>query len=174
MKKIHNIVSSASEAETFGTLYNGKTAISIRPSLIILDHKQPATPLKADNSTKEGFVNLGMKPKRSKIWDMKWHWLIDKEVIEQLIVYWDRGTNNEADYFTKHHPPIHHRQRQPLYINTSNLVRKIHQTIILCEGVLNRVPCTQSCVYSLNTRRSELQYMTKKFHTIRRLNHPRK
>ena len=31
---------------------------------------------------------------------MKWHWLIDKEVIEKLIVYWNRGTNNDADYFT--------------------------------------------------------------------------
>ena len=61
-------------------------------------------------------------------------------VLEQLKLYWDRGTNKDADYFTNHHPPIHHRQMQPNCIHTSNLVQKIPQTIILCEGVLNRVP----------------------------------
>ena len=50
----------------------------MRPDLIALDHKQPLAPLKTDNSTTEGFVNSGMKPKRSKIWDMKWHGLRDK------------------------------------------------------------------------------------------------
>ena len=58
----------------------------------------------------EVFVNSVMKPKRSKTWDMKWQWLRDKEVLEQLRVYWDKGKNNDADYFTKQHPPIHHRQ----------------------------------------------------------------
>ena len=47
---------------------------------------------------------------------MKWNWLREKEVLEQLRVYWDKGTNNEADYFTKHHPTIHCRQIQPWYI----------------------------------------------------------
>ena len=77
----------------------------MRPDLIALEHKKTATPLKTYNSTKEGFVNLGMKPKCSKRWDMKCHWLRDKEVLEQLRVYWYKGTNNDADYFTKYHPP---------------------------------------------------------------------
>ena len=79
-----------------------------------------------------------MKLNRSKIWDMKWHWLIDKEMIEKIIVYWGRGRNNDADFFTKHQPPIHHRQMRPRYINTPNLGREITQTIRLREGVLNR------------------------------------
>ena len=29
---------------------------------------------------------------------MKWHWLIDKEVLGQLRVYLDRGTNDDADF----------------------------------------------------------------------------
>ena len=81
------MVSSAPEAKTCGTLNNGRTAIGMRSDLIILDHKQPYKPLKTDNSTAEGFVNSGMKPKCSKTWDMKCHWLIDKEVLENLIVY---------------------------------------------------------------------------------------
>ena len=63
----------------------------MQPALIILDHEQPATLLKTDNSMIEGYVNSGMKPKRSKTWDMKWHWLSDKEVLDQLRVYWGRG-----------------------------------------------------------------------------------
>ena len=54
------------------------------PALIVLDHKQPAAPLNTDNSTTEGFVNLGMKPKHSKTWDMKLHWLGDKELLDKL------------------------------------------------------------------------------------------
>ena len=45
---------------------------------------------------------LGDETKTFKPWDMKWHWLRDKDVIEKLRVYWYKGTNKEADYFTKH------------------------------------------------------------------------
>ena len=121
----------------------------------------------------EGFVNLGMKPKRSKTWDVKWHWLRDKEVIEKLRVSWGIGTNNDTDYFTKYHPPIHHHQMRPWYIHTSSLVRTITQTIRICEGMLNQLPGTQSRVNYLKTIRAEEQYMTEKFHTNRRLNFPR-
>ena len=101
---------------------------------------------------------------------MKWHWLRDKEVLEQLIIYCYKGTNDDSDYFTKHHPSIHHRQIRPWYIYTLNLVRTIPQTIILCEGVLNRVPGTQSCIESLKVIQEKPQSMTKKFHTVRQLN----
>ena len=127
----------------------------MQPYLITLDHEQPATPPKTDNSTTEGFVNSGIKPKRSKTWDMKWHWLREKYGIEKLILYWYKGTNNDADYFTKHHPPIHHCQMRPWYIHTSNLVRKIPQTIRLCEGVLNWVRVTQYRV-NYNTRKTTI------------------
>ena len=65
-KKTLNVVSLAAESETCRTLNNGKTYIDVQPSLIALYHKQPATPLKTDNYMTEGFVNLGIKPKRSK------------------------------------------------------------------------------------------------------------
>ena len=111
-----------------------------------------------------------MKPKRSKTWDMKWHWLREKEVLDHLIVYSDRGTNNDADYFTKRHPPIHHHQMRP---RTSNLARTISHTIRLCEGVLNQVLGTKSRVDSLKAIQAEPQYMNDKCHTVRRINHPR-
>ena len=80
-----------------------------------------------------------MKPKRSKTWGLKWHWLRDKEVLEKLRLYWERGENNDADYFTKHHPPIYHPQMPPRYIHTSNLVKTTPLTIRLCEGVVRLV-----------------------------------
>ena len=98
------------------------------------------TPLKTENSTTEVFLNLGMKPKRSKTWDLKLHWLRDKEVLNKPRVYWGRGTNNDADYFTKRYLPIHHLQMRPRYIHNYNLVRTIPKTIILCKGVLERFP----------------------------------
>ena len=38
----------------------------MRPALIALDQKQPEKSLKTENSNTEGFVNYGMKTKRSK------------------------------------------------------------------------------------------------------------
>ena len=113
-----------------------------------------------------------MKPKCSKTWDIKWRWLRYKEVLDKLRVYWDIGANNDADYFTKHHPPIHHHQIRPWCIHTSNLVRKISHTIILFKGVLNRFPGNQSCVNYLKAIQAEPQSMTEKFHTVIRLNCP--
>ena len=81
----------------------------MQPDLIALDDKKPATPLEMDNFITEIFVNQGMKPKRSKTLDTKWKWLRDKEILEQIRVYQDRGTNKDTDYCTKRHPPIHHR-----------------------------------------------------------------
>ena len=103
-----------------GNFNNVKTDINMQPALIKLYHKQPEIPLKTENSTIEWFLNSGMKPKRSKTWDMKFQWLKDKEVLEKLTFYWYRSINNDTDYFTKHHPPIHHCQMRPRYIHTSN------------------------------------------------------
>ena len=98
-------MSSAAEAETFRTFKNCKTDISMQTALMALDHKQIATPLKTDNSTTEGFVNLGMKPKRSKTWNINWHWLRYKEVLEQLRVYWENLNEQWHRLFYKTSPP---------------------------------------------------------------------
>ena len=172
-KTIRNVVSSAAEAEKCGTSNNVKIETVMRPVLITLDHKQPASPLKSENSTTEGFVNSGMKEKYSKIWDMIWHWLRDNEVLEKLRLYWERGTNKDADCFKKHHPSISHRQMRPYYIHTLNLARTITQTIRLCKSLLNRFLCTQFCIDSLKSIRAEPQSMTKTFPMIRQLNRSR-
>ena len=81
--------------------------------------------------------------------------------------------NSDADYFTKHNTPIHQCQMQPRYIHITNLVRTISRTIRLFEGVLNQLPCTQSCIDSLKSIQSKPQSMTNKFPTFRWLNRSR-
>jgi hypothetical protein len=61
-----------------------------------------------DNSTADGVINQKIQPKRTKAMDMRFHWLRDREAQGQFKIYWRPGKNNLADYFTKHHPPLHH------------------------------------------------------------------
>jgi hypothetical protein len=41
--------------------------------------------------------------------DMRFHWLQDRNTQGQYCFYWRPGTQNLADYFTKHHPASHHK-----------------------------------------------------------------
>jgi len=45
---------------------------------------------------------------------MRYHWLREKQTKQQFRIFWDKGVNNHADYFTKHHPAKHH-----LYVRKS-------------------------------------------------------
>ena len=93
--------------------------------LQILGHLQPPTPIKTENSTTNDFVSKNLKQKRSKSWDVRYHWLRDRSLQKQFKIYWDRGINNWADYFTKHHSAKHHKVMRPKHIHMANLIRKI-------------------------------------------------
>jgi len=107
-KGIKHVLSSSAEAETAGLFHNAQIAIPIRYILDSIGHVQPATPLKTDNSTAHGFVHNNIHQKRSKSWDMRYHWLRKKQTKDVFRIFWDKGSNNHADYFTKHHPAKHH------------------------------------------------------------------
>lgn len=107
-KALCHVVASAAESETAGVFINAQIAIPIRNTLEALGHKQPPTPIKSDNSTATGFANDNIQQKRSKAWDMRYHWLRDKETKKKIRVYWDKGSNNLADPYTKHHPTKYH------------------------------------------------------------------
>ena len=117
---------------------------------------------------------LRYETKTFKTQDTKWQCLRDKEEHKQLIIYWDRGSNKDADYSTKHYSPNHHRQMRPHYMHTSNLKRKIPQTMRWCKVVLNWVPCTQSFTDSLKPIQEEPQSMNDKCLVVRHLNRSRK
>jgi len=73
-----------------------------------LNHTQLPTPLKIDNFTKDSFVHKNIHQKHSKSWDMRYHWLHERHIKQQFNIFWDKGSNNHADYFTKYHPAKHY------------------------------------------------------------------
>ena len=109
-------MASAAEAEVGGLFHNAQQAIPLRIALEALGHPQPKTQIKTDNSTAHGFVYKNINMKKSKSWDMRFHWLRDPSTKQQIKVYWDKGPNNKADYFTKTHTTPYHRTMRPVYI----------------------------------------------------------
>ena len=138
---IKHVVSSAAEAECGGCFHNAQKAIPIRIALQDLGHPQPKTPIKTDNSTAEGFANKSMRQKRSKAWDMRYHWIRDRTAQGQFHFYWAKGLLNWADYFTKHHSPTYHTATRPSYILKNHLASQSVSTNILysIHNVLARV-----------------------------------
>ena len=126
VKRLRNVVASAAEAETAGTFYGSQRAIPMRRILHALGHKQPpdGTPFKMDNNVSFGFIKSNIKMKRSKTWDMRYHWLRDKATQKEFRYYWQKGALNNADYFTKNHPPSHHRQIRHTYILKGHLMKQ--------------------------------------------------
>jgi len=131
---LKHVVSSAAEAETGGVFHNCQFGIQIRRILEILDHPQPPTKVKTDNSTAASFVNKSIKQKRSKSWDMRFHWLRDRSAQEQYDIYWKEGIDNNADYYTKHHAPSHHLKMRPLHLQVNCMVQMIELVNHLCSN----------------------------------------
>ena len=102
---LKHIVSSAAEAETGALFHNTKMAIFIVKMLEALGHTRETVKIKSNNTTTEVFSNSTLKGKLTTTWDMRWWWLQDNTKSNQLIIYWDKCTNNKANYPTKHFPP---------------------------------------------------------------------
>ena len=84
--------------------------------LMALSHPQPAIPVKIDNSTAAIFVKDTLQNNRIKLWDVRYHWIIDQTSLDRFYVCWDRGIYNHADSPTKNHAPSHHRNIRLNYI----------------------------------------------------------
>jgi hypothetical protein len=117
-KTIRGVPASAAEAETGGLFLNGQEAVPLITALEEMGHKQPSkgTPLETDNSTAHDILKAQVRMKRSKAFDMRYHWLKDRIKQLQFNLYWAPGRSNMADYFTKPHPPSHHRLMRYLYL----------------------------------------------------------
>ena len=72
--------------------------------------------METNNITASAYCNSILRQKRSENWDIGWYWLKDRVHQGQFITYWDRGSNNLADYHTKHFPPSYHIKIRPKYI----------------------------------------------------------
>ena len=145
-KCLKHIVSSAAETETGALFYNAQNIIQIRRILKALSHPQQAVPLKTDNKTAFGFTQDNIHQRKSKTWDMRWHWLRDKETQKKIKIYWKRGVDendpNLADYPTKHHSQIHHRGIRHKYVHD--------QLVNLIYSYNNMTSVLRGCVVSPN------------------------
>lgn len=110
------VLSSATEAEMGALFYNAKDAAWLRTTLTDMGHPQPPTPIQTDNACAAGIINNEMKQKRSKAIDMRFYWVRDRVNQGHFIVHWNKGSDNLADYFTKHHSPNHHRLMRSRYL----------------------------------------------------------
>ena len=126
-KVIRNVMASAAEAEIGGLFMNAQEAVPERTTLIEMGHPQPPTAPKTDNSTADGILNGTVKQKRSKALVMKFYWLKDRATQGEFRIYWAPGAKNLGDYYTKVHPPSHHKKVNPIYLynkETSPLTMK--------------------------------------------------
>jgi hypothetical protein len=118
-KVIKAVMSSAAEAELGALFYNAKIAVPMCKTLEELGHPQPQTPVQTDNSTAYGVINNKIQPKATKAMDMWFYWLKDLESVQQFKYYWHPGKTNKADYWTKHHPELHHQTIREQILNNS-------------------------------------------------------
>ena len=114
---LRNVMLLAAEAEVRALFENGKEAVVLQTTLMELNHPQPPTPIKTDNSTASGIVNNTLKQRRSKAMDMRFYWVRDRVQQGQFVIYWRPGVENLADYFTKHHPAQHHKCWRYKYVD---------------------------------------------------------
>ena len=99
-----------------------------------MGHKQPATPVQTDNSFAAGFSNRRVKQRRSKAIDMRFYWIQDRVKQGQYYIYWQQGSENMADYFTKHHPARHHRHMRDNYLldsHRANLDQQVDPALLI-------------------------------------------
>ena len=107
-KIIRAVMSSAAEAEIGAMYINAREAVPQRRTLVEMGHPQPRTPMQTDNSAAHSVVTNNVQPKRTKAMDMRFYWLRCRDAQGQFRYYWRPGSQNLADYYTKHFPASHH------------------------------------------------------------------
>ena len=78
-----------------------------------IGHPQGLILLQFDNKCATGIINDKIRQKSSKCMDMPFYWLRDRSRQWQIYVCWKYGSENDADYPSKHHPTQHHITIQP-------------------------------------------------------------
>ena len=116
-----HVVASAIEAEIGTVFKNCQACLSMRTALQEIGHPQPPTPVEVDNQCTVGILTDIVKQKWSKSMNMRFFWARNRIRQGQFFIYWRPGKNNRADYFTKHHAPLHHKKMRSIYL--VNLIR---------------------------------------------------
>jgi hypothetical protein len=152
-KTLKNVMSSAAESETSGVYLNGKEYIPAHSQdWLRTGSPQPSTPLKTDNTTAHGILTKSIRPKLSKAFDMRFHWMKDRIQQQEFHLYWEKGALNMADYFTKHHPPRHHKLMRHKYLQKENTNPTQHGCATSMEYPKNEITRHDCAHATINVR----------------------
>jgi hypothetical protein len=99
-----------------------------------MGYQQQSTIIYTDNQCAEGLANKTINMKRSKAMGMRFHWTQDKVKQGTYKVTWQQGKGNAADYFTKSHPPTHHKSMRSKYLDVGYEQKN---SPLSSKGVLN-------------------------------------
>ena len=61
--------------------------------------------------------------------DMRFYWLRDRETQEQFRFFWRAGKLNLADYWTKHHPAMHHKNMRNEFLTEQKILDELRQRL---------------------------------------------
>ena len=118
--------------------FNTREVIPIHCTLIGMGRPQPPTTIKSDNSIAINFLVSNLKQKKSKLWDMRLNWLWHKHILDkQCTFYWTPGTDNSANYHTKHHPPKHHLKHRYKHVLAKGHQKHTSDPVVLCDFMPN-------------------------------------
>lgn len=113
-------VSSACSSEYVGLFINANIALVIRNTLEDLGHPQPPTVIITDNKCAEGIANRTCKLDKSKAINMRYHYT--RELVDQgiIIIRWQSGKTNLADFFTKIQPVKVVKEMRHIYLKAGS------------------------------------------------------
>ena len=132
---MRQVLSSATEAEVGVTFYGCQDAVPLCNTLADLGHFQGATLIVTDNECCEVILNNTVKKRRSKAMDMRFYWVKCRIAQGQLKLLWPSGRENIADYFTKMHAQVHHKNTRPLYVITSLTSRGCNKGVFISTNI---------------------------------------
>ncbi len=121
-KILKAVMSSAAKAGLRALYINACEAVPMRQLLTEMGHKQPKTPIQTDNTTAFGVVNKNIQPQRTKAMNMRFHWLWCCDSQGRFRYYWAPGSNNLANYWTKHHCAAHHIEKRPEILTSKFII----------------------------------------------------
>ena len=110
MKKIMYL---AAEAEIGAMYVNACESVPAQQSLNGMGHHQPRTPMQTENTAAHSVVTNNVQQKRTRAMDMRFNWLRCRDAQDQFRYYWRPGSQNWADYWTKHFSASHHINMRP-------------------------------------------------------------
>ena len=115
------VTSSICEAEYASAFLLAQLAMPFRLQLKDMGYPQDifsngSTLLTTDNQCAEGIANKSTKLKRSRAFDMRYHWLRDRVAQGDYTVKYQTKEQSMADFFTKTHPTKHFLQQRDKFV----------------------------------------------------------